>query len=424
MKSNPPTHRKNARLVVVDDDASVCKLIARIAEPLRTDVETIVAIDASVDMRPLCEADLVLLDLGMPGLDGIEVLRRMAAQGSRARIILISGAAPGVLESASMLGEQLALDMGEPIGKPFDLEQLRRLIRSVSPREDCAGAPDEGHLQAAIEAGNITPAYQPKVDLATGEVVGAECLARWNSTQFGVVSPEIFIPLAEKAQLMDALTRSIFRRAFEDLGRISAQHPGFQLSLNLSPSQLTDLRYPDLMHVWAMQAGIDPDQVTIEVTESEAMRDPTRYMDILIRFRLKGFHLSVDDFGTGFSSLEHLYQLPFEELKIDKTFVTGLGEHESAAVIVKTIIGLAHGLGMTSIAEGIEDQETLERLLDYGCQLGQGYVFSGALSLSDLLEYLGPDGPAPALPAEEGEVEPEVSVLSPNTSSTPSRQAS
>jgi len=423
MKQNSLTKNESARLVVVDDDADICKLIARIAEPLHTVVETIVAIDASVDMRPICEADLLLLDLGMPGLDGIEVLRRMAAQGSRAKIILISGAAPGVLESASMLGEQLALDMGDPISKPFDLEQLRCLIRSVSPREGRTEGPNEGHLQAAIEAGQVLPAYQPKVDLASGEVVGAETLARWTSPEFGAVSPEVFIPMAEQAQLMDALTRSIFRRAFGDMARISASHPGFQLSLNLSPSQLTDLRYPDLMCAWAMQAGIDPDQVTIEVTESEAMRDPTRYMDILIRFRLKGFHLSVDDFGTGFSSLEHLYQLPFEELKIDKTFVMGLGDRESAAVIVKAIIGLAQGLGMSSVAEGIEDQETLQQLVEYGCQFGQGFAFSGALGVTELLDFLAQRGPGPALPAEEDAPE-EVSILSPRGGSIQSRQAS
>lgn len=408
------THKNKSttKLVVVDDDANICRLIARIAKPLGASVETIVQMDDSTDMARVWDADLILLDLGMPGLDGIEILRRLAIQNCRARIILISGADSGVLDSASLLGHQLKLKMGPPMTKPFDLEELQGLIQSASRSKLTAGSPGAGDLDAAIEAGEIVPHYQPKVDLETGAMTGVEALARWRSPDFGVIAPDVFIPLAEQAHLMDALTRSIYRTAFKDLTSIMEQHPGLNLSLNLSPSQLTDLRYPDLMHGWATEAGIQPEQVTIEVTESEAMRDPTRYMDILIRFRLKGFHLSVDDFGTGFSSLAHLYQLPFEELKIDKTFVNGLGRRESATVIVKTIVALAHGLGMQVTAEGIEDQQTIDLLLEFGCKQGQGFYYSKALCIEDLLEQfplakvIGPS-PGPTFPINTSfELEP------------------
>jgi len=422
-RRTPPTKETAAKLVVVDDDAYICRLIARIAEPFNTSVDTIVSLDESSDMQRLVEADMLLLDLGMPGLDGIEVLRRLAAQDCRARIILISGAAPGVLESSSRLGRQLNLEMGPPISKPFDVDDLRQLIGSANGAGSEAGPPGPGNLSAAIDAGEIIPHYQPKVDLETQRIIGVEALARWTSEEFGAVSPETFIPLAEEAQLMDVLTRSTFQTAFRDLAVISEARPGFKLSLNLSPSQLTDLRYPDLMHRYAMEAGIDPDQITIEVTESEAMRHPTRYMDILIRFRLKGFHLSVDDFGTGFSSLDHLYQLPFEELKIDKTFVQGLGQRESAAVIVKTIIALANGLGMSSIAEGIEDEQTRNTLLDFGCRQGQGYHFSKALPVDGLMALLsGEESDQPRVDGGDGGDAP--FAIKPAPSIGPSKRAS
>lgn len=412
-----------AKLVVVDDDSRICRLIERIAQPFNTTVESIVQMNASTEMKGISEADLILLDLGMPGLDGIEVLRRLAAQGTLAKIILISGAASGVLDSASRLGRQLDLHMGVPISKPFDLDDLRSLFQSMGRAKTALGTPTPEDLEVAIEAGEIVPYYQPVVDLRTGSISGIEALARWNSPGFGAIQPDVFIPLAEEAQLMDALTRKICRAAFADLSTISKHKPGIGLSLNLSPSQLTDLSYPDLMHDWAVEAEISPDQVTLEITESEAMREPTRYMDILIRFRLKGFHLSVDDFGTGFSSLDHLYQLPFEELKIDKTFVNDLGTREGATVIVKTMVALAKGLDMSTVAEGIEDLATKNLLLEFGCSRGQGFYFSPALPLEELLGRVTALGPPDQAAFGSGALKTSFE-LEPHSSSAPSKRAS
>jgi EAL domain-containing protein (putative c-di-GMP-specific phosphodiesterase class I)/CheY-like chemotaxis protein len=412
-----------AKLVVVDDDSHICRLIERVARPFNTTVESIVQLDDSTEMKGISEADLILLDLGMPGLDGIEVLRRLAEQGTVAKIILISGAASGVLDSASRLGRELDLHMGMPISKPFDLDDLRLLFQSVGQAKSAPEAPTSEDLQAALERGEIVPHYQPKMDLRTGVMSGVEALARWDSSEFGSIRPDVFIPLAEQGQLMESLTRSICRAAFADLSVLSERKPGIGLSLNLSPSQLTDLSYPDLMYDWAVEAAISPDQVTLEITESEAMREPTRYMDILIRFRLKGFHLSVDDFGTGFSSLDHLYQLPFEELKIDKTFVNDLGTREGATVIVKTMVALAKGLGMSTVAEGIENLATKNLLLEFGCSEGQGFYFAPALPLEGLLQRMAEEeSPAPG-ESEPGPLKTNFE-LEPRGSVAPSKRAS
>ena len=373
------------KLVVLDDDSKVCKLIERVAAPLNTAVESIVQVDHSLEIETLVGADLILLDLGMPGLDGIEVLRRLAQRSCPATISLISGAAHGVLESAARLGTELDLHMGETFRKPMDLDQLSALIQTVASSKEPHSGPTAEDLRQAIELGQIVPHFQPKVDLYSGSLYGVEALARWDSPSHGQVSPGVFIPLAEEYGLMKALTESISRGALHGLSKLQELSPEAVLSLNLSPSLLTELRYPDLLHEWALEAGVDPDKVTIEITESEAMREPKRYMDILIRFRIKGFHLSVDDFGTGFSSLDHLYRLPFEEIKIDKTYVADIGTNEDAAVIVKAMIGLANDLGMSTVAEGIEDEVTAKMLVDFGCIQGQGFYYSRAVCLQDLL---------------------------------------
>ncbi len=372
-----------ASLLIVDDDPRICRLIGKVADEMGLCSEALSEPEDLLQLDASGRDGLVLLDLGMPGLDGVEVLRRFASAHCEARICLISGAAKEVLESAKQLGLELGLDMAEPLSKPLDLRTLQDILKPLQAT-GFHRSPTVIDLASALDKGEIVPHYQPKVELETGRRVGYEVLARWTSEEFGEIPPAIFIPMAEDGKLMETLTRTLTRRAFSEIG---GHWKDASICINLSPSLLEDLRYPDLMESWACEAGVFPSRVTFEITESEAMRDPKRYMDILIRFRLKGFHLSIDDFGTGFSSLDHLYRLPFEELKIDRTFIRDLAEREEARVIVRTMVALAQGLGMTSVAEGVEDSQTAEMLREMGCRLVQGYLYSPALGLESLKSW-------------------------------------
>ncbi|MBJ76289.1 MAG: hypothetical protein CMJ98_04650 [Planctomycetes bacterium] len=369
-----------ANLLIVDDDERICRLIEKVAEKMNIVSDCVSgALNAELfDVKG--RTGLVLLDLNMPGVDGVEVLRRLAAADCQARICLMSGTAKEVLEAARRLGDELGLRMVEPSSKPMELTVLQNLLRPLQVATK-GRRPSKDELAAALERGELDVHFQPKVSLATGKTTGYEALARWRSSQLGDVPPSTFIPLAIEAGLMGELTRVVVQKS---LASIEPWWGDASLCVNYSPVLFDDLEYPDHLEEWTRAAGIEPDRVILEITESEAMRDPVRYIDIMVRFRLKGFHLSIDDFGTGFSSMQHLYELPFEELKIDRSFISKLKDDADARVIVKAMVELARGLGLYSLAEGVEDAETAKILQAIGCQGVQGYHYSRALPSEDL----------------------------------------
>ncbi len=389
-----PTESQTAghscQVLVVDDDPSVARILTRVARDLGFEATAVIEPDQVVASAERLAPDLILLDLSMPGLDGVEILRALAAERSRAQVCLISGAEQDVLDAARDLGHELGLQMATPLHKPLGRDEIERALRAIRPagiqRGSGSPEPTVADLEEALRTGSIVPHYQPKLELASGRMTGVEVLSRWTSAKLGAVSPGTFIPLAEASGAIDRLTHDVACRAFEELAGLDALASELGIAVNLSPLLLHDLEYPDRLLDLARDRGVDPDRVTLEITESEAMRDPTRYLDILVRFRLKGFHLSVDDFGTGFSSLVHLYKLPFEEIKIDRTFVADLRQSQDARVIVKAMIALGKGLGLSVVAEGIEDGETAETLGRFGCDAGQGYHFGAPHGIQELRE--------------------------------------
>ena len=379
MMTADPT-RTDPDLLIVDDDVRICRLIQKVADQMNI-VSHCVSDGSQADAFDLQgRTGLILLDLNMPELDGIEVLRRLAAANCQAKVCLMSGTAREVLEAARRLGVELGLEMVDPASKPMALTLLQDLLR---PLQDANGGrrPSGKELGDALECGELDVHFQPKICLATGGTTGYEALARWNSPLLGEVRPNLFIPMAVEKGLMGDLTRVVVQKA---LAAIEPWWGDARLCINYSPVLFKDLDYPDRLAEWTHAAGVSPDRVMLEITESEAMRDPVRYIDILVRFRLKGFHLSIDDFGTGFSSMQHLYELPFEELKIDRSFIAKLKDDADARVIVKAMIELARGLGLYSVAEGVEDAETAKILQAMGCQGVQGFHYTRALPLDDL----------------------------------------
>ncbi len=242
-------------------------------------------------------------------------------------------------------------------------------------------------LQLAVEREELRLAYQPKLSLRTGCVGSVEALARWDRGEGEPVEPSLFIPIAERAGIIDALTGWALRSALRQWVAWRDQGVTIGIAVNVSAVSLRDLEFPDFLQRLCHLEGVPPDQVTVELTES-ATQHVIRLLDTLTRFRIKGIKVALDDFGTGFSSLLQLRQLPFTELKIDQHFIRDLATAEDLRLIVKSVIDLAHALGLIAVAEGVEDAETLKLLGELGCDEVQGFFIAKPMAPGDLVPWM------------------------------------
>ena len=189
--------------------------------------------------------------------------------------------------------------------------------------------------------------------------------------------------------MIEPLTQSVFRQVIEALAQWKARGVRLNVAVNISPSTLADLDLPDRLAEKAYAVGVSPDQMILEITENSAVTEDPHFMDVLSRFRLKGFGLSLDDFGTGFSSLIQIYRMPFTELKIDRSFVSEMDQNEEAFTIVRSIVDLGHNLGMKVCAEGVETRASANTLMTLGCDYAQGFYFSRPVALPDIMRRIG-----------------------------------
>ncbi|WP_395000330.1 EAL domain-containing protein [Sphingomonas sp.] len=229
--------------------------------------------------------------------------------------------------------------------------------------------------------------YQPKVSLADGTLKRVEALVRWDDPALGSVPPSRFVPLAERHGMIDPLTHWGLRTALRQWRDWHAQGIDLCLAFNISALSLDQLDFPDLVERMCRALDVPTDRLVLELTEGST-QPLIKLMDTLTRFRIKGIGLAIDDFGTGYSTLMQLRQLPFTELKIDRFFVTDMIASADSRLIVRMMIDLAHGLGMTATAEGVETEEQLHLLRDFGCDVAQGYLISRPLAPDTLAEWL------------------------------------
>jgi len=252
---------------------------------------------------------------------------------------------------------------------------------------------DIADVRRAIDSDTMIPHFQPLVHLRTGKLYGFEVLARWQHPELGAILPPNFIELAEEHGLIGELSRQIFQKAF----LIAKDLPGLgRLAVNISPLQLTDLRLPTDIAGWASACGFPLDRLKVEVTETGLLRDLGKARVILHDLKELGCRLALDDFGTGYSSLAHLQSLPFDQLKIDRSFVASMTSKRESRKIVAAILGLGHSLGMETLAEGVETESQADMLVWLGCELGQGWYYGRAVPAEQLPGVL--DAPPRAMP--------------------------
>ncbi len=374
------------RLLILDDEPSIGATIAFIAEDAGFECRATTSATEFFSDCAAWEPTHIALDLIMPEMDGIEVLHRLAASKCRARIIITSGVGSRVLDAARRTATDHGLDIAGALSKPFAPDALMALLNEEAPAPAAprrgggpgAGAePTELELHRGISNGELVLAFQPKVHCRDGRLAGFEALVRWNRAGT-MVFPDQFIPLAERTGLIHELTEVVVRDAVTWL---ATEFPGTDvtMSVNVSARSLGSQDLGDRIHDHCSAVALAPSRVILEVTESSAMEDPLQSLTLLTRLRVQGFHLSIDDFGTGFSSMVQLVRLPFSEVKVDKSFVMELpGSAESKAVI-RSIVDLGHSLGLRSTAEGVESAAALEYLRSVGCDLAQGYYIAKPL---------------------------------------------
>jgi diguanylate cyclase (GGDEF)-like protein len=243
-------------------------------------------------------------------------------------------------------------------------------------------------LRRAIPAGELELYYQPKLNLGSREASHVEALVRWNHPQHGQIPPDDFIPLAEHSGIIRMLSEWVMHEVIRQCAAWSEQGLEIGIALNLSAMDLSCGELPDVLTAYLTKYQVDPARIILEVTETAVMRDAVYALEVLHRLRACGVQLAIDDFGTGYSSLSHLKRMPVNELKIDKSFVFTMADDNDDAVIVRSTIELAHNMGLKVVAEGVEDERTLDMLRRYHCDVAQGYLISRPLPLQQVTEWL------------------------------------
>lgn len=389
------------KVLILDDNNLTARAIANVAEFIGLSAKVTSDFQSFLTILEEWKPQYLIVDLIMPDMDGVEVLGELGKMQVEAQLIITSGAGQQLLHAAARSAGAHGLNVLGILPKPFNPKAFRDLINAESNNtadntfgkqlraESQVNTLTVTELEQAINAREIYLVYQPKVSCISGALTGFEALARWHHPEKGFISPEKFIPLAEQNNLIDRLTLQVFEQALPFLNKLQAaatlhgmQSRDLLLSVNISAASLKNLMLFKQIEMLCEGNNIKPDQLILELTETAAMDDPVMSLDILTRLRLRGFRLSIDDFGTGFSSMLALVRMPFSEVKVDKTFVMTSGDSRESRLVIKAIIELAHSLNMQVAAEGIEDNEALELLRKMGCDQAQGY-FIGRPMLAD-----------------------------------------
>jgi EAL domain-containing protein (putative c-di-GMP-specific phosphodiesterase class I)/FixJ family two-component response regulator len=384
------------RILLVDDDAFQLRLLTRQLEMQGQDqVHASTSGQQALTLlkeQPAGE-QLIFLDLNMPGMDGVEFIRRLVDISYTGALVLVSGEDARILETAEHLARAHRLHVLGHLSKPVQSENLKTLLerwRKAAPAASGKVAKRYGaeEVRRAIAGGELENYYQPKVEVVSGALSGVEALVRWRHPADGMVFPDSFIGVAEENGLIDDLTRVVLIAALEQSRRWRDEGLPMRVAINVSMHNLARLEFADFVLSQVVRCGVAAEDLILEVTESRLMTNILAPLDILTRLRLRRVGLSIDDFGTGHSSLSQLRQIPFDELKIDRSFVHGAGKDKTRRAIFSASLGMARQLGMKTVAEGVEDLADWEFLRQQGCDLAQGYFIARPMPAGELRAWL------------------------------------
>ena len=335
---------------------------------------------------------IIVCDLDMPEMDGMEFIRHVGEMGAQVSVILASALDRHLGASVETMTTAYGMNLLGAIEKPATPQKLRDLIaRHGAPPARQAGAPaarlPAGDVVAGLRAGQFEPFFQAKVELGSGKVIGAEALARWRHPEHGVVPPGHFIPALEEAGETDALTWVMLEKSARVAAAWQAAGHAFSVSVNLSLTSLNDATLADRITSAVRGQGLESRGMILEITETAAMTDVGRCLENLARLRVKGFGLSIDDYGTGYSSMQQLARIPFTELKLDQSFVTNCAMNVQHRAIIESSLDMARRLKLKTVAEGVETRADWTLLRELGCSLGQGYFIAKPMAADEFLGW-------------------------------------
>ncbi len=383
-------------VLVIEDDDFQRKIMVRMLASLG--VASIV--EASNGKQALDEIhratprpNIALCDLDMPEMDGMEFLRHLGEEKLTIPVILTSALDSKLLSSISRMTRLYGIHLLGTIEKPVNPVNLKSLLskHGPAPVRQQSAADSTFSLEdilAAVDADQFEPYFQPKVDLRTGSLVGAEALARWKHPHHGVTGPAAFIPLLESSGNIDKLTFQILDKAAMACRRCHDHGHVMPVSVNLSLVSLDDTSLADHVMQIVRRSGLDPRYLILEITESAAMTDVAPALENLARLCMHGFPLSIDDYGTGSSNLQQLARIAFSELKIDQSFVQDFSENSSLRVIVESSIDMARKLNVKSVGEGVETRQDWDMLRRLGCDIAQGYFIARPMDLDTFTAFV------------------------------------
>lgn len=383
-------------LLIVEDHDFQRRTVARMLRSLgaREVLEAGDGRQALALVRGAVQVDIVVCDLDMPEMDGMEFIRHLGQSELTVSVIISSAQDRALLDSVEKMARAYDVRLLGVIEKPITLDQLGNLIArhkppKPQPKQPPAGTPGFSleQILRGLQRNEFEPFFQPKVNFATGRIVGAEALARWRHPEHGLVAPYAFIAPLEQSNNINELTFLMLERAAQACRRWREDDLEWTVSVNLSLVSLADTTLADRITAIVRSAGLDPRHMVLEITETAAMSDIAPALENLTRLRMHGFGLSIDDYGTGYASMQQLARIPFTELKIDQGFVRGFAASNATRAIVESSVEMARRLGIKSVAEGVETQADWEAMKAAGCDVAQGYFIARPLDESSFLEF-------------------------------------
>lgn len=385
------------RVLVLEDHAFQRSVAVNMLRALgcREVLEASDGAEALALLESVGTVDVALCDLQMDGMDGLEFLQRVGPSGQVKSVIISSSLSADLRRAVHQMVALLGMDLLGDVGKPLHAQVLADLLdkainRPVTPLPAATAVTlaSEAAVRQALAEQQLHAWYQPKFNLHTGEVCGVEVLCRWLHPTRGIISPALFMPVLERCGLLDALLFTQLEQAL--LVQSSAREQGFALNIafNLQATQLASGELTStLLSLLARHASTGA-SLTFELTESGLLEAPATSLETLVRLRMMGCRLSIDDFGAGFSSLQRLCQLPFNEIKLDADFIRNLEHEPRCRAAISSTLALGETLGMSVVIEGIETDAQRRELLALGCTQGQGYWYARPMSGVDLLGWL------------------------------------
>jgi len=379
---SPVPSADSNRVVIVDDDPLVLSLLGKVTRRMGFDALPVNSLDA-VDGGAVSDAALLLLDLHVGGDHALSLVRRLAQAQLEIPVVLMSGFGNRVLNAVREACEQQRCTVAGILSKPFEMSALESILAHFRRRR---ASPHMGGLGEAIGDGSVVPFYQPMVDMRTGRVTGAEALVRWLHPEQGIMVPSDILPEAEARGLMPALTWRVLDQALSDWSALADGCSSFDLSVNVSAEMLVRPEFVSTVTDLLSLHGVPARRLTIEITEAAAALDVPQVCTALCRLRSAGINLALDDFGSGCSSLTALRDLPFNRIKLDRSFVTHAETRPEERMIIASVTRLAADFGLESTAEGIETDGCFELVRDFGMNYGQGYLMSEPVPCSQFRE--------------------------------------